>query len=175
MVATPQAVLPSELDRHVRVALAGEVIVDADEPVTLVAQVEVTLDVHRFEADRGLLVELLAVLALRARVLPAAVLAAPAPALVAALAVVGALTAAALLAAIGLRTRLTAGLTVAPAVAGTVDGAGCSALVGGGVVVGLGIELPLRLRLLERISGSRGRLVRGRGLRGNRCRLAGFG
>ena len=52
VVALAQPVLAGQLDRHVRVALAGEVVVDAEEAVALVAQVEVAVDLDRLVADR---------------------------------------------------------------------------------------------------------------------------
>jgi len=78
VVALAQTELTGQLERDVGVLLARQVAVDPQEPVALVAHVEVALDVDRLVALRLLVLEQLGVLALRT-FLPAAVLAATAP------------------------------------------------------------------------------------------------
>ncbi len=54
MIALAKAVLPGELHRDVGVVAAGQVAIDPQEAVALVAQVEVAGDAHRFLAELGL-------------------------------------------------------------------------------------------------------------------------
>ena len=163
VVAAAQPVLPRQLDRHVRVALAGEVVVDPDEAVALVAEVEVALDADRLEVDRRPAMPSSSNCSRSSPCGPAsctaAVLATAPATLVAVLAVVAGLAALAvgeLAAAVALRAVVAArsGVVVAIVIAGGVAlVVTVTRLVTGTVARNIGgvdeIELPFRLRLVD--------------------------